>query len=730
MSFNGSGTFVINSSGQPVVANTVISTTVFNALTADLATGLSTCITKDGQTTPTANIPMGTFKFTNLGVGSAATDSATLGQVQASTTKLVTVTGTDTITGTLSPALTAYTAGQMFYFVAGGANTGAVTLNIDGLGARNMTRHGSIALVAGDILSGEVCVVVYDGTRFQLLNPASYTNLNVTGVLALADGAVGTPSLTNTGDENTGLWFPAADTLAASTGGVERLRVDSSGNLGIGTASPVGRVDSVSNASSAFTARASTTGANQTATVLNVYNSDASLFALAKYNAVQHIWGYSGATEGMRLDSSGNLGIGVTPSAWSGVGGVLEIKGNAYIYSATGVLSSGANAFFNGTNWIYKTTQAATRYEQVNGLHQWSNAASGTAGNNISFTQAMTLDASGNLGIGTASPSRKLEVHGTPSTIGGTATGMLVSVVNNNTAFNASPTSGISLWNRFNSGGSTFPSAAIQAGKENATDGNYAGYLSFFTVDSVAGVNEGMRLDSSGRLGIGTTTNALTNVLTAYRSGSTQAAMAAGNSNTGLNGTLFGVDTAGNGIVNQTQVLPLILSTSNTERARITSGGELLVGTTSTTPNPGVGIFPSGFLSVGNNAGSSGFVFQYFVRSATTIGTISQNGTTAVLYNTTSDARLKENITPAPEAGEKIDAIQIVSHDWKSAPDERVEYGVIAQDLHGIAPQAVNAGDNGEEVERAWGVDYSKLVPMLVKEVQSLRKRVAELESK
>ena len=75
MSWNGSGTFQINSSGQPVVAGTVISDSVFNALTADLASGLSNCITKDGQQTVTANIPMAGFKFTGMGLGSALTDS-------------------------------------------------------------------------------------------------------------------------------------------------------------------------------------------------------------------------------------------------------------------------------------------------------------------------------------------------------------------------------------------------------------------------------------------------------------------------------------------------------------------------------------------------------------------------------------------------------------------------------------------------------------------------------
>ena len=73
MSYNGSGTFLINSSGQPVVTGTVISSTVFNALTADLATGLSTAITKDGQTATTLRISFA------LGINSTlSTDSTNI----------------------------------------------------------------------------------------------------------------------------------------------------------------------------------------------------------------------------------------------------------------------------------------------------------------------------------------------------------------------------------------------------------------------------------------------------------------------------------------------------------------------------------------------------------------------------------------------------------------------------------------------------------------------------
>ena len=169
MSFNGSGTFQINTAGQPVVAGTVITATAFNALTADLATGLSTCITKDGQTTVTANLPMGGNKLTGLGAGTLGTDSARLSQVQGGVTSLLGVSGIDTISGSGSPQVTSYATGQMFWFVASGTNTGATTLNIDSLGAKNITR-GTAALAAGDIISGAVALVVYDGTQFQLLS--------------------------------------------------------------------------------------------------------------------------------------------------------------------------------------------------------------------------------------------------------------------------------------------------------------------------------------------------------------------------------------------------------------------------------------------------------------------------------------------------------------------------------------------------------------------------------
>jgi hypothetical protein len=123
----------------------------------------------------------------------------------------------------------------------------------------------------------------------------------------------------------------------------------------------------------------------------------------------------------MRLDTSGNLGLGVTPSAWSGGGVARAIQIGSYgagLFSNAGgdtlsTLTHGA--YFDGTNWKYLATSVgAGRYEitgaNAGSVHSWSTSAGGTAGNPITFTQTMTLDASGNLGIGTSSPAAKLHV--------------------------------------------------------------------------------------------------------------------------------------------------------------------------------------------------------------------------------------------------------------------------------------------------------------------------------
>jgi hypothetical protein len=185
MSYNGSGVFTINTAGQPVITGTTISSTTFNNLTADLATGLTTALTKDGQSTPTANIGMGAFKITNLAAGTVASDAARLDQVQGGSATFITAAGTDTITGTTSPALTAYATGNQFSFLVANTNTGAVTINVDGLGAKAITRTGTTALVAGDMVAGQAVEIIYDGTRFQLVNGNSFTNLKVSGTLGV-----------------------------------------------------------------------------------------------------------------------------------------------------------------------------------------------------------------------------------------------------------------------------------------------------------------------------------------------------------------------------------------------------------------------------------------------------------------------------------------------------------------------------------------------------------------
>ena len=154
------------------VNGTTIDETKVNQEMDEIATALTNSIAADGQTNPSANLKMNSKKFTGLAVGTARTDSASIANI-ADGGHLWGGTGggtADVITITLSPVITAYAAGQKYAFITSGVNTTNVTLNIDSVGAKAVTKNGTTALVAGDMPSGAIVLVQYDGTQFQLLN--------------------------------------------------------------------------------------------------------------------------------------------------------------------------------------------------------------------------------------------------------------------------------------------------------------------------------------------------------------------------------------------------------------------------------------------------------------------------------------------------------------------------------------------------------------------------------
>lgn len=183
MARNGSGTYVLPA-GNPVVTGTTISSTWANNTLTDIASGLTTSIAYDGQTTPVANLPMGGFAHTNIANATVRTMYPSAGQVQDNAlTYLTGISGSTAITATAPIVMTAYATGQKFTFVAAGTNTGAATLNINSIGVKSITKNGTTALVAGDLISGAAVEVVYDGTQFQLINP-NITILGVSSALA------------------------------------------------------------------------------------------------------------------------------------------------------------------------------------------------------------------------------------------------------------------------------------------------------------------------------------------------------------------------------------------------------------------------------------------------------------------------------------------------------------------------------------------------------------------
>jgi hypothetical protein len=346
----------------------------------------------------------------------------------------------------------------------------------------------------------------------------------------------------------------AGTVIVFNVDNTERLRIDSSGNVGIGTSSPdtpltVSVADDTiatrfKGTNGIFRILPFETGLGVKVTALN---GDESAFETLALQAEDFHF-VTGTTERLRIDSSGFVGIECTPDAWSGYS-VLQIGTGGALSANEDITFLSANAYSSATGWKYVTTDEASLYQQIEGGHIWYGASSGSADAAISWAERMRIDSSGNLLVGTT---------------------------------------------------------------------------------SAADTDAGGKIFSSGIMVQGVPDTGLVDMHDFYR-------------------------------------------------------------------------------------GTAG--------SLTRVGNIRTNGS-STSYNTSSDYRLKENITDANDAGDKIDAIKVRQYDWK-ADGSHQDYGMVAQELMTVAPEAVSGNADSEEM---MGVDYSKLVPMLVKEIQSLRTRITALE--
>jgi hypothetical protein len=254
----------------------------------------------------------------------------------------------------------------------------------------------------------------------------------VTGTLAVTNGGTGVTTSTGSGNNVlstsptittpviSSLSSASATALTLQSAGTTAVTVDTSQNVGIGTVSP-----NLSSSSKALTVN-TTTAANYSAIELASggalnYHINANNSAIYHVAAGTRPWiVYTNGAEAMRIDSSGNLGLGVTPSAWGSTWKMYQ-TGRAAFGSVGGNLTVISQNFYSDTGGIdkYIANDYSTMYYQSSGQHIWRYAASGTAGNTISFTQAMTLDSSGNLLVGTTTAKGKFTVKQTSNATGG-----------------------------------------------------------------------------------------------------------------------------------------------------------------------------------------------------------------------------------------------------------------------------------------------------------------------
>lgn len=637
--------------------------------------------------------------------------------------------------GTSSPATTldvsgAVTAGGLTVDVSsGGATATAATLKNNGSGANTKARLDFFAAstrYAG--ISGgygaSAPEMSFDINGTDVLDITA-TGIDVTGsVTASGDVLVGRTAVTyagvdlhvgSTSDAQNGIQIQTSPTgygyvlfgdgsgadayrgnlfykhgddyMAMQTAGAERMRIDASGNLLLGKTSSANAQTTVGHLLLPD-GRHYATASGGPSGIFSRTTSDGDILSFYQGSTPTNVGSIGTNSNTIYIDgSAANTG--------------LQFAGSTIAPRDAGALSDASVDLGNGS-YRFKDLYLSGRVLTGDGITDTGSSGSETVFNSGQTTanfrvagvaSANTLFIDGgtnNVGIGTSSPSASIDV---------------VSLGTNSQSI------------------AEFSSASGKRA-EISTDAQDDAFM--YLYDSADAIKVAFRTDGNasyfnggGNVGIGTTSPVYPLVV----------------SNGGAEGLEFIVGstnfiqsynrTAGDYTPLKIEAETIAFATDNgAERMRIDASGNVLVGTTTFSSAGGGHLFaPSGTRSSSRTVTTAAY-HNLFYNANGIVGGISTNGS-ATTYATSSDQRLKESIADADDAGSKIDAIQVRKFDWK-ADGSHQDYGMVAQELLEVAPEAVSQGETEDDM---MGVDYSKLVPMMLKEIQSLRARIAQLES-
>lgn len=531
----------------------------------------------------------------------------------------------------------------------------------------------------------------------------------------MVDGTVSTPAISFSSETNTGLYKPSAGVVSLSVLGAEvQTWTSAATTLGVdlnllGDFNILGGVEvdgSILLADDEWLAWGSAVPP------FGPYITGSSATDVMKFN--------TNSTDRMRIDSAGFVGINqASPAA------ALHVTGYSALISVMEAPVGGGHIQFrvNGVAKGFFGSSSSLISGSVNDLTVRAEGQLQFASGGVSAAK-MTLDTAGRLGINNSSPLQRLYVgqgnapelivvDGSASGVGG---GASIAMYNGGSYK-------LALGNRSTLlGGAYDPNAMVLASGDLALG---------------AGGAERMRLDTNGRVGIGMapTSNTL-DVAGAIRASQIGkpvngvALMGGWPSADGCGIQFFQsavsewrlYNPSGSGELrwnnstidvmglNNTQVLTLGAGVAATAVGNLTMYGNVAGGST--------------YPRIHMNSNVTNGILLYFLYQGTPQGSIVQANATTIAYNTTSDARMKTDIVDMEDVSAIIDGLQPRSFTWLSS-GERAR-GLVAQEAILHAPEIVTHIVEGDI--DLWGIDYGKLTPLLLREIQSLRARVAALE--